>query len=301
MMSESKKSNFDSFYANLGNRIRDRRKQQKLSQADVCGSYITRNMLSRIENGNAHPSLDTLLFLSEKLNTPIEYFTCKDDTTEALYKRIENLKEIRKYFAQKQFKRCLNLCKNMDIEDDEINLIAAESSYFLAEESLKNYKLTTAEKYFDQCEIYSRKSIYNQEKFKYSIRFNRHLISSLKSGKLPDISLFNENTPLFIRKEFFIFVYAVCSESFPVALDTALSVLTESAYKSYTEARIEIQNERYEAAKPLLLKVMNSFPDFFTVYITVQDLELCYKETDDYKKAYEYANMRLDLLEKFNN
>ncbi|MBQ8474475.1 MAG: helix-turn-helix domain-containing protein [Clostridia bacterium] len=301
MMSESKKSNFDSFYANLGTRIRDRRKQQKLSQADVCGSYITRNMLSRIENGNAHPSLDTLLFLSEKLNTPIEYFTCKDDTTEALYKRIENLKEIRKYFAQKQFKRCLNLCKNMDIEDDEINLIAAESSYFLAEESLKNYKLTTAEKYFDQCEIYSRKSIYNQEKFKYSIRFNRHLISSLKSGKLPDISLFNENTPLFIRKEFFIFVYAVCSESFPVALDTALSVLTESAYKSYTEARIEIQNERYEAAKPLLLKVMNSFPDFFTVYITVQDLELCYKETDDYKKAYEYANMRLDLLEKFNN
>ena len=301
MMSESKKSNFDSFYANLGTRIRDRRKQQKLSQADVCGNYITRNMLSRIENGNAHPSLDTLLFLSEKLNTPIEYFTCKDDTTEALYKRIENLKEIRKYFAQKQFKRCLNLCKNMDIEDDEINLIAAESSYFLAEESLKNYKLTTAEKYFDQCEIYSRKSIYNQEKFKYSIRFNRHLISSLKSGKLPDISLFNENTPLFIRKEFFIFVYAVCSESFPVALDTALSVLTESAYKSYTEARIEIQNERYEAAKPLLLKVMNSFPDFFTVYITVQDLELCYKETDDYKKAYEYANMRLDLLEKFNN
>ena len=46
---------------------------------------------------------------------------------------------------------------------------------------------------------------------------------------------------------------------------------------------------------------MNSSPDFFTTYFTVQNLEICYKETDDFKKAYEYANMRLDLLEKFNN
>ena len=58
----------------LGQRIRRARLDAGLSQRQLCGEYITRNMLSLIENGSAKPSMDTLRYLSEKLHKPVSYF-----------------------------------------------------------------------------------------------------------------------------------------------------------------------------------------------------------------------------------
>ena len=57
----------------LGNRIREARIRQRLTQKDVAGAYITRNMLSKIENGSATPSVMTLKYLSEALSVPVGY------------------------------------------------------------------------------------------------------------------------------------------------------------------------------------------------------------------------------------
>lgn len=58
----------------LGERIRLARLEAGLSQRQLCGSHITRNMLSQIEHGMARPSMDTLRLLAEGLGKPVSYF-----------------------------------------------------------------------------------------------------------------------------------------------------------------------------------------------------------------------------------
>lgn len=58
----------------LGEKIRQARQAMGLSQRQLCGEEITRNMLSLIENGAAKPSMKTLAVLAERLGKPIGYF-----------------------------------------------------------------------------------------------------------------------------------------------------------------------------------------------------------------------------------
>jgi transcriptional regulator with XRE-family HTH domain len=51
----------------LGQRLRQARLEAGLSQRQLCGDTITRNMLSLIENGSARPSMDTLRCLAARL------------------------------------------------------------------------------------------------------------------------------------------------------------------------------------------------------------------------------------------
>lgn len=62
----------------LGQKIRQARLDAGLSQRQLCGEEITRNMLSLIEHGAAHPSMKTLAYLARKLGKPISYFLEED-------------------------------------------------------------------------------------------------------------------------------------------------------------------------------------------------------------------------------
>lgn len=58
----------------LGEKLRQARLEAGLSQRQLCGDQITRNMLSQIENGSANPSMATLQYLAQKLNKPVGFF-----------------------------------------------------------------------------------------------------------------------------------------------------------------------------------------------------------------------------------
>ncbi len=58
----------------LGEKIRRARLEAGLSQRQLCGEEITRNMLSLIENGAAKPSMKTLAYLAEQLDKPLSFF-----------------------------------------------------------------------------------------------------------------------------------------------------------------------------------------------------------------------------------
>lgn len=58
----------------LGEKIRQARQNLGLSQRQLCGEDITRNMLSLIENGASKPSMKTLTILAERLGKPVSYF-----------------------------------------------------------------------------------------------------------------------------------------------------------------------------------------------------------------------------------
>lgn len=62
----------------LGQKIRQARLDAGLSQRQLCGEEITRNMLSLIEHGTAKPSMKTLAYLAQKLGKPMGYFLEED-------------------------------------------------------------------------------------------------------------------------------------------------------------------------------------------------------------------------------
>ena len=65
----------------LGQRLKAARLELGLSQRQLCGDVITRNMLSQIENGTARPSMDTLRYLAGALGKPLSFFLEEDAVT----------------------------------------------------------------------------------------------------------------------------------------------------------------------------------------------------------------------------
>ena len=62
----------------LGEKIRQARLEAGLSQRQLCGDMVTRNMLSQIENGSARPSMDTLRYFAAQLGKTVSYFLEED-------------------------------------------------------------------------------------------------------------------------------------------------------------------------------------------------------------------------------
>ena len=65
----------------LGQRLKAARQELGLSQRQLCGDVITRNMLSQIENGAARPSMDTLRYLAGALGKPLSFFLEEEAVT----------------------------------------------------------------------------------------------------------------------------------------------------------------------------------------------------------------------------
>ena len=76
----------------LGARLCRARLEAGLSQRELAGDTVTRNMLSLIENGTAEPSLATLEILAKRLQKPVGYFfgeTGETDPMEAAWLALE--------------------------------------------------------------------------------------------------------------------------------------------------------------------------------------------------------------------
>ena len=63
----------------LGEKLRARRKALGMTQKDVAGSAVTRNMICAIERGDVSPSLSTLAAIAEAHSVPIEYLVSDED------------------------------------------------------------------------------------------------------------------------------------------------------------------------------------------------------------------------------
>ena len=55
----------------LGERIKQIRKERKMTLAQVAGDRLTKGMLSLIENGKAQPSMESLQHIAGQLNVDI--------------------------------------------------------------------------------------------------------------------------------------------------------------------------------------------------------------------------------------
>lgn len=110
----------------LGEKLRNARLEAGLSQRQLCGDTITRNMLSQIENGSANPSMATLQYLAGRLGKPVSFFL-QEETV--LSPNPGLLQQARQAYARRQYGAVLELADQYQGPDP---LFDEEWHYLLA-------------------------------------------------------------------------------------------------------------------------------------------------------------------------
>ncbi|MCH5324908.1 MAG: helix-turn-helix transcriptional regulator [Eubacterium sp.] len=113
----------------LGKRIKEARLQRKMTQSELVGDFITRNMLSRIESGNACPSVKTLEYLAQRLDIPFGQLMDDDigDIETAVPDGADMLIEAKRLYLAEEYITCETLAKDLEesaFADEAAALIA---------------------------------------------------------------------------------------------------------------------------------------------------------------------------------
>ncbi|MBR6727181.1 MAG: helix-turn-helix transcriptional regulator, partial [Clostridia bacterium] len=129
---------------NIGQKIKQLRLSKLMTQSDLAGDHITRNMLSSIEHGSALPSLPTAMYIAERLNVPVGYLLSEGED-EFIYRKMASIANIRRAFASRDFAGCLSLLASFGGEsDDELALLRAECEYGIGVNAFENGRLRLA-------------------------------------------------------------------------------------------------------------------------------------------------------------
>lgn len=75
----------------IGQRIKQARKEKKITQEELADNNISRSMISLIENGVSYPSMQTLEYLASKLDKPISYFLAEENNNSDILDLITDL------------------------------------------------------------------------------------------------------------------------------------------------------------------------------------------------------------------
>ncbi|HOA84465.1 MAG: helix-turn-helix transcriptional regulator [Clostridiales bacterium] len=287
----------------IGEKIKNIRTAKDMTQKQLAGEKITRNMLSRIESGAATPSLDTLLYIAGRLNVSPGYLLAEGED-ELMYRKMYLIENIRRAFRGGELEICRDLCLSSGLEgDDEINLILARCCAGLAKEKFSAGKIRQAARLFEEAAEYAGRSAYESGTILAEagiyLRYMRRISQTL-GGELPGQMV---SDGLAFGDPFC--VYVVLLERLMEGAE--LSGLknpgyedTQNPYSAHIKSKAAVREGRHHEARELLLEILNSRsaapkPFYYNVFY---DLELCSKEIGDYRGAYEYAAGKLNLLEK---
>lgn len=292
----------------IGKKIKKLRTEKLMTQSELTGEEITRNMLSRIENGAALPSLGTIVYLAQKLGVPAGYLLSEGDE-EFLYHKTSVMKNIRKAYADKRFEICRDICLSEFEEfDDELELILTDCCLGVADESIRNGRLHKACDFLDEALMHAQETMYDTttQKNSISIMFGllKYISPALDSNEA-DTTISDEMFhPGFFAnvlcKYITVFLNAENYSSFIDELDS-INDLTEidRLFALHLQARGLMNEGDFSNALAVLHKVIDSetIPPRLLLYLSCADMEICCRETDNYKGAYEFSQNKLEILE----
>lgn len=287
---------------NVGEKIRELRLAKLMTQAELAGDHITRNMLSCIENGTAHPSLSTILYIAGRLNVPAG-FLLADAGDEIVYRKMNSMANIKQAYSAGDVWGCRSLClSGCPDPDDEVCLLLADCDVGIAAEEFWKGRLRSACRFFDEALEYAEKTIYHTEHIEAQarlyFRYMRHISATLYSDVL------DEERELTLRFESPFSEYITALEALEDGDFSLAAAYAEREEKGFfgMHLRIKLLMEQgdFAAAKELLLEMLRAEEPLHKVslYAVLCELEICCRETDDFKGAYTFANDKLQLLEE---
>ena len=256
----------------LGQRLRQARLEAGLSQRQLCGEEITRNMLSQIENGSARPSMDTLRFLASQLGKSVSFFL--EEQAVSLPNR--ELMEQARQVPPGQVLELLEQYQSPDpVFDPERWLLEALSCLALAEQAVREGKQAYALALLERAKQAGVKTPYytpEQERRRLLLSFDAGLPAEHILPLLPPL-----DHELLLRAQ----AAMNCGDiNRGGKLLDAVEEKTQQWYLLQGQICEETGNYRQAAEQYLLAGESRQ------IYAC---LERCYRELEDYKKAYEYA------------
>ena len=278
----------------IGEKIKNARVEKKMTQADLAGDKITRNMLSLIESGKCSASLDTLEYLSERLQLPISFLVSGENDI-FYYRKKEKMYAINSALEAKNYNVVISLVHSIDGLDDELAYILAFSYFELGMTSVMGGSFVSSKKYFDRCIEFSKKTKYDTKRFEAIIPLYYSVIGNVNSPLLE----FEENSFILKMQDAFdyeFYKYLTLDLSYP---------FTSFYYKEHTNAKILIKERKYQDAIRVLSDIEqargNHGRNAYVMFGVYTDLEYCYKQIADFENAYRYASKRISLLEGFQS
>lgn len=252
----------------LGEKLRQERLRCGMSQKQLCGEKITRNMLSQIENGSASPSLDTLRYLARQLGRPVSFFL-EEDPVEAENYRVLGL--ARRYYDTGDWANALGAleaCQGPDpVLDREKALLTALCRLHWAQELMDTGRRPYAREILRHTET---QGLYCQELLE---RQRLLLLGQLEPVTLPSL-----DGELLIRAA--LALAENCPEQAGRLLDAAQD---RNCRWHWLRGQCYMKLGQFRQAVDHLHQAEPEEPE------TLPALELCYRELGDFRQAYEYA------------
>ena len=284
---------------NIGEKIKALRTAKFMTQSELAGTEITRNMLSRIEHGAAQPSLDTLRYLAKKLNVSPGYLI-SDASDEEIYVKRKEIINIKTAYLNEDYRICRDMCLNSaSAKDDEIKLILAECTLHVAIEAFFVGNLRQACEYFDLALEACSQTIYNTDHVSaisaMYFRYMRVVSPTLISNFIDESDM-----PIYAAMYEPFCKYMNAFITYENGSEYEYDALAENAYSLHMSALAHVKEGRYAQAYGELHSILvedTVIPEPM-LYFIFRDLEVCCKEIDDYKGAYEYSKNKVEILQK---
>ena len=250
----------------IGSKLKQARLDAELSQRQLCGDMITRNMLSLIENGLARPSMDTLAYLAERLKKPISFFLEEAPALSANASCIENA---RAAYGKGEFAKAKTFLQDYHgpdgALDDEFGLLKTLVLLSLAE-AARNRPIY-AKELLEEAGVAMGRTCYATRELE-----QRRLLLLSEVSQEP-VVLPEDDRPLLCRAQ------------------NALKAGDATRSMVLLEACEDRQSVRWHYLRAEAAFMLGDYAQAAEHY--PQDcyakLEECYRNLGDYKMAYEYA------------
>jgi transcriptional regulator with XRE-family HTH domain len=260
----------------LGEKLRQARLEAGLSQRQLCGGEITRNMLSQIEHGSARPSMETLRYLAGQLGRPVSYFLDEDALSSPNQAVMEQARNAFDAGLVSEAVRTLEKYRGPDpVYDRERKLLEILLCLSLAQSAMEQGKALLARALLEDLQI----SGYAAE-----VLEPRRL---LLLGQLPGISAKEICGQLpSLDRELLLRGQAAMEAG---EYDRGLHLLGAMENQADPDrcllnGRLLMAKGDYSGAADSLLLAQDRFPNETAVL-----LEQCFRELGDFKQAYFYA------------
>lgn len=258
----------------LGEKLRQARLEAGLSQRQLCGEEITRNMLSLIENGSAKPSMKTLQYLSTRLGKNISFFL---EESAVLSPNQETMALVRQLYDSGNFAEAWKTLKNYrspdPVYDREAEILQSLLRLELAREAIGKGQLLYAEELLRQPPA---ETAYLSE----ALNRRRLLLLGTIPGQNIASRLPSLDEELLLRA-----AEALAEQKFSRAAHLLEAMDNHHSPRwQLLRGSIYLQEKQWQNAKACLLAAQTAFPrDAYPL------LEICFRELGDFQKAYEYA------------
>lgn len=280
----------------LGQKIKRARIEKGLTQKELVGDQITRNMLSKIENGSATPSVKTLEYLAGRLGLTVAYLM--SDLTYSDGTSPDGLDDMRKAYREHRYDDCIELLENSQTAGttDEGYLLRSLADLAAARQAEAEMDYEKAKEHADSADYYNKQGLY------YSAEIDAEMSLILaECANVLDSSDYEYNAGEFRRAVnaiSFSYRYELARADHLIQIgsyEEALSILaslpqTEDNHLLSTGLFLRgtavLETRSPEEAKDILLQAEKMGLKSLRLYAS---LERCFHELGDYRMAYHYA------------